>query len=233
MRLDKVLSHAGHGSRREAGLWIREGRVTVDGEAVRRPEASVEPLRQCVLLNGQDIGFAEHYYVMMHKPEDFVSSTDDPRERPVTELLDGRYRNMGLFPAGRLDKDATGLLLLTTDGALAHRLLSPSRHVDKEYLVTLEGTLAPNAVERFARGVELADGTVCRPAELSMLESGGARIVLREGKYHQIKRMVAACGAHVTSIHRVRMGTLCLDDELPCGQWRPLTPLELEKIRQF
>lgn len=233
MRLDKALTHAGHGSRRDTGRWIREGLVTVDGQAVRKPDASVDLSRQSVCLRGQDIDFAEHYYVMLHKPEGYVSSTDDPRDRPVTELLDERRRRLGLFPAGRLDKDATGLLLLTTDGALAHSLLAPSRHVEKEYLVTVAAPPAHNAVTRFAEGVVLADGTVCRPAGLCRLSDTEWRVVLREGKFHQIKRMMASCGACVTVIHRVRIGTLLLDSTLECGQWRALTDGEVESLRSI
>ena len=227
MRLDKAIVHAGHGSRREVQGWIRAGLVSAGGETIRKPDAAVDPLTQSVTLRGEDIGYAEHYHIMMHKPAGYVSSTEDPRERTVLELLDARRRRLPLFPAGRLDKDATGLLLLTTDGALAHRLLSPSRHVDKEYLVTVEGLLTPDMAARFAEGVRLVDGELCRPADLSILSSFAARVVLREGKYHQIKRMMAAMNLRVTSIHRLRMGALRLDEALEPGAWRGLTPEEV------
>lgn len=232
MRLDKAIAHAGHGSRRDAGAWIRDGLAAVGGAVIRRPEAAVDPLEQRVTLRGQDIEYAEQYTYMLHKPEGYVSSTDDPRERTVMELLDARRRRLGLFPAGRLDKDATGLLLLTTDGALAHRLLSPSRHVEKEYLVTVDAPLTPDMCEAFRRGVpilERGQSQICRPASLDILGPNIARVILREGKYHQIKRMMAALGPRVTAIHRVRMGGVRLDETLEPGQWRALTAAEVER----
>ena len=233
MRLDKAIAHAGHGSRREAALWIRDGLAAVDGVVTRGPEAAVEPLKQRVTLRGGDIDYAPHYHIMMNKPAGYISSTDDPREHTVMELLDDRRRRLGLFPVGRLDKDATGLLLLTTDGGLGHSLLSPARHVDKEYLVAVEGILTLGMVDRFTQGITLADGEVCRPASLELMTPHTGRVILREGKYHQIKRMMAALGAHVTAIHRVRMGSLHLDETLSSGQWRVLTDSERRSIYQY
>jgi 16S rRNA pseudouridine516 synthase len=193
----------------------------VGGEAVRRPEADVDPAKG-IALCGQDIDYAEHYYIMMNKPAGVVSATEDPRERTALDLLDARHRRLGLFPAGRLDKDATGLLLLTTDGAYAHRLLSPARHVEKEYIVSVLGVFTPEVKAAFAAGITLGNNETCLPAGLEILSPSTARIILREGKYHQIKRMTAALGLKTVGIHRVRMGALTLDETLSPGGWRRL-----------
>ena len=168
---------------------------------------------------------------MLHKPAGLVSATEDPREPTVLSLLPEHLRRIGLFPAGRLDKDTVGLLLLTNDGALAHALLAPKNHVDKVYLLRVEGILDGEDRRAFREGITLTDGYECLPADLECLGSGQGRVTLREGKYHQIKRMCAARGKPVTFLKRIAFGPLTLDESLEPGQWRPLTGEELEALR--
>lgn len=229
-RLDKRLAGTGKWSRKEARELIRAGRVTVDGGVLRAPEAKVGE-DASVAVDGAALGGGGPVYLMLNKPAGVVSSTDEPGERTVLELLGEEYRNIGLFPAGRLDKDTEGLLLLTNDGPLAHRLLSPRRHVDKVYYVEVDGVLDGEDVEAVRRGVALADGYVCLPAELKPLPGGAsAYITLHEGKYHQVKRMLAARGKPVTYLKRVSFGSLVLDEKLPKGGWRALTEGEKEGL---
>lgn len=184
-----------------------------------------------VTVDGALIGADRPVYLMLNKPAGVVSSTDEPGERTVLDLLGEEYQNLGLFPAGRLDKDTEGLLLLTNDGPLAHRLLSPRRHVDKVYYVEVDGVLDGDDVEAVRRGVTLGDGYQCLPGELELLSrKGAAYITLREGKYHQVKRMLASRGKPVTYLKRVRFGPLALDESLPKGAWRPLSDRELKGI---
>ena len=224
-RLDKRLASTGRWSRKEARELIRAGRARVDGQVCRLPEAKVAE-HAAVLVDGAFIGRAGPVYLMLNKPAGVVSSTDEPGERTVLDLLGEDYQNIGLFPAGRLDKDTEGLLLLTNDGPLAHRLLSPRHHVDKVYYVEVDGVLDERDVEAVRRGVLLGDGYECLPGDLELLSKNSAHITLREGKYHQVKRMLAARGKPVTYLKRVRFGPLELDESLPKGGWRPLTEKE-------
>lgn len=224
-RLDKRLAATGRWSRKEARELIRAGRVAVDGAPCRLPEAKVDGDAP-VLVDGAAIPAPGPVYLMLHKPAGVVSSTDEPGERTVLDLLGEEYRNIGLFPAGRLDKDTEGLLLLTNDGPLAHRLLSPRHHVDKVYYLEVDGALGQDDVLAVRAGMTLGDGTACLPADLELLSSNTAHITLREGKYHQVKRMMAALGKPVSYLKRVRFGPLALDAALPKGGWRPLTGAE-------
>ena len=229
-RLDKRLAATGKWSRKEARELIRAGRVQVDGAPCRAPEAKVDEAAP-VLVDGVPIGADRPVYLMLHKPAGVVSSTDEPGERTVLDLLGEEYQNIGLFPAGRLDKDTEGLLLLTNDGPLAHRLLSPRSHVDKVYYVEVDGRLDGDDVEAVRAGLTLGDGTVCLPAELELLADGrAAHITLREGKYHQVKRMLASRGKPVIYLKRIKFGPLTLDKDLPKGAWRALNQRELELI---
>lgn len=227
-RLDKLLSQAGYG-RREARELIRQGRVTVDGRVAAAPEVKCGPEAQ-VAVDGVTIarGFA---YIMLHKPAGVVSATRDDRERTVLDLLPEALRRRELFPVGRLDKDVTGLLLLTDDGALAHDLLSPRRHVDKVYEVTVAGTLTGSDQAALAAGLELGDGLKCLPARLELTERPDVgELTIREGKFHQVKRMMACLGKPVLQLRRVSMGPLTLDPALEPGQWRELTEPEREQL---
>ena len=226
MRLDKYLSQAGVASRKELRAMIKSGRVTVNGETCRSPEARIDGERAAVLVDGSPVKLPGTLVLMLHKPAGYVTSTADPRDPTVMELLPPEYA--GLLPVGRLDKDTEGLLLFTNDGALNHALTSPRHQVEKEYFAQIEGEIDETDVEAFRRGLRLRDGTRCLPAELYRTENG-CRVVVREGKYHQVRRMLAARGKPVTYLRREREGSLRLGS-LPLGEARLLTGEELELL---
>lgn len=229
-RLDKLLSGTGRWSRREVKALVKSGRVLVGGRLPAGPEEKISE-ESVVTVDGQRVFCKKYVYLMLHKPGGLVSSTEDPREPTIFGLLPPALRKVGLFPVGRLDKDTEGLLLLTNDGQTAHRLLSPGRHVDKVYYVETEGELTEQDREVFRTGMTLRDGTRCLPAEMETLAPFNRGLVtLREGKYHQIKRMLAARGKPVRYLKRISMGPLRLDPALPAGAWRPLTPEEEVQI---
>lgn len=231
-RLDKLLSGTGRWSRREGKELIRAGRVSANGRTARSGEEKYDRAGLDLRVDGEPVLAPAHFYLMLHKPAGLVSATEDPKQKTVLELLPAHLRRVGLFPAGRLDKDTEGLLLLTSDGALAHALLAPRRHVDKTYFVRVEGALDGEDVLAFAQGMTLGDGLVCLPAGLAPLAAPDEAIVtLREGKYHQIKRMLAARGKPVCYLKRLTMGPLTLDPALEKGAWRPLTESELAGLR--
>lgn len=220
MRLDKYLADAGVGTRKEVKEWIKRGLVTVNGVAVKDPGTHVAAEDE-VLYDGDPVANEEFVYLMLHKPPGVVSATEDAREKTVLDLIEAPHPK-GLFPVGRLDKDTVGLLLLTNDGALAHRLLSPKKHVEKTYFARVSGEVTAADVEAFSAGIELSD-FICLPAELVIVERDTALVTLREGKFHQIKRMFHACGKEVLYLKRLSMGPLTLDPALPEGSYRPLT----------
>ena len=219
IRLDKFLADRTPHSRAEVKKLLRAGAVLVDGKAVSDPACKIEPEVQEVCCSGKIIRSAEHTYLLLNKPEGVVSATEDRDHKTVIDLVPPEMRVKGLFPAGRLDADSTGLLLLTDDGELAHRMLSPKHHVPKYYLVQLACPFEPEYREKFASGLTLSDGTECLPAQIEPLDLSGnyALVCLHEGKYHQVKRMVAAVENHVLHLHRVGVGGLILPPELPLG----------------
>ena len=226
-RLDKIIASTGRWSRREVKGLIRQGRVLVDGLPPRSPEEKADPEQAEITGDGEALGYRRYTWVMLNKPAGYLSATEDGRGATVLDLLPQELQRRGLFPVGRLDKDTEGLLLLTNDGPLAHALLAPGRHVDKVYYVEVDGRLDQQDRRAFQAGVTLADGTVCQPADLTVLDPPSQGLVtLREGKYHQVKRMLAARGKPVTYLKRLSMGPLTLDPALPAGAWRPLTPEE-------
>ena len=230
-RLDKILANTGRWSRKEVRELVRAGRVTVNGVPVHSPEEKWDPAAEFA-VDGVSVSGERMVYLMLHKPAGLVSATEDPKQPTVLELLPDHLKRVGLFPAGRLDKDTEGLLLLTNDGVLAHRLLAPRRHVDKTYFVQVEGQLDEKDVEAFCTGMTLGDGLVCMPAGLEVLGQPDTAIVtLREGKYHQIKRMLASRGKPVRYLKRLTMGPLKLDPALKRGEWRPLTEEEMAALR--
>lgn len=230
-RLDKILANTGRWSRKEARLLIRAGRVQAAGQTARSPEEKYDPSADFA-VDGEALSGEPMVYLMLHKPAGLLSATEDPRQATVLDLLPEHLRRVGLFPVGRLDKDTEGLLLLTNDGPLAHRLLSPRHHVDKTYLVRCDGPLTAEDAAAFARGLTLEDGFTCLPAQLEPLaEPCEALVTIQEGKFHQIKRMTAACGKRVVYLKRLTMGPLKLDEGLSPGQWRPLTGEERKALR--
>lgn len=230
-RLDKLLAATGRWSRKEVKDLVRQGRVAVRGVVVARPEEKYD-LTDDIRVDGEPVCCQKCTYLMMNKPGGWLSATEDKRQQTVLDLLPEHYQKQGLFPVGRLDKDTEGLLLLTNDGELAHRLLAPKSHVDKVYLARVEGYVNQADVRAFAQGMTLDDGLQCMPAGLEPLEDGSSCLVtLREGKFHQVKRMLAYRGKPVLYLKRLSMGTLKLDEGLNCGQWRELTPQELEGLQ--
>lgn len=229
-RLDRLLSEAGLATRREAKALIRDGRVTVDGRPVRSPEQKADPALAAVALDGVPLPAPGHVYIMLHKPQGVLSATEDARAPTVLDLLPEVYRRRGVFPVGRLDKDTTGLLLLTDDGEFAHRVISPRGGVPKLYEATVKGEPAPEDAEAFAGGLTLSDGTRCLPARLELLGGGLVRVEVYEGRYHQVRRMLASRGFPVLQLRRVRIGALWLDATLMAGEYRLLEKDELSRI---
>jgi 16S rRNA pseudouridine516 synthase len=227
-RLDKRLSAAGY-SRKEAAVLIRAGRVKADSAVVTVPETK---LPGAAVLTVDGVPLREGFlYIMLHKSAGVVTSTEDPWERTVLDLLPEELRRRGVFPVGRLDKDVTGLVLLTDDGPLGHRLTSPRHHVDKVYQVTVDGVLTKEDEAALTAGLVLGDGLRCLPARLERTGRGNvALLTLREGKYHQVKRMMACLGKPVTALKRLAMGPLTLDERLKPGEWRLLTKEEVAKL---
>lgn len=230
-RLDKILSGTGRWSRREVKDLVKAGRVTADGTVVRRPEEKFDRAATVLAVDGEPVDGEKYVYLMLHKPGGVLSATEDPKQPTVLDLLPPHLRRVGLFPVGRLDKDTEGLLLLTNDGPLGHRLLAPKKHVDKVYFVRVDGKLDQEDSAAFRAGMTLGDGLQCLPAELEVLESPDTGLVtLREGKYHQVKRMLAARGKPVIYLKRLSMGPIALDQDLAPGAWRPLTEAEREAL---
>ena len=234
MRLDKLLAHLNCGSRKEVQAMIRAGRVQVNGAVERDPAAKVDSDTAQVILDGQTQHYQAQWYYMLNKPAGVITASRDARHATVLELFPEEMRR-GLFAVGRLDKDTEGLLIVTDDGALSHALMSPTRHVYKVYEAVVEGELLPDAEARFAKGLTLKDGTVCLPARLERLPDDvvqRVRVTLREGKYHQVKRMIAAVGGVVVQLRRVQLGGLRLDSGLAAGEFRALTDEELTLLQQ-
>ena len=226
-RLDKIIASTGRYSRREVKTLVREGRVLVDGRIAASAEDKCDPLTARISVNGEELFYREHTYVMLHKPAGVLSATEDGRGETVLDLLAPEYRKIGLFPVGRLDKDTTGLLLVTDDGDYVHRVITPKKHVPKVYFARTDGQPTDADAERFTQGVVLGDGTQCLPARLERLpEQGGCRVTVYEGKYHMVKRMLAGCGTPVLQLHRLSIGALTLDPALSPGAYRELSPEE-------
>ncbi len=229
-RLDKLLSDSGLYSRSEARALIRAGRVQVGGAAVRQPDAKFDPAASAITVDGSGICCEKTRFLMLCKPAGVLSATEDARQQTVLDLLPPEYQKLGLFPVGRLDKDTTGLLLLTNDGDFAHRVISPKKHVPKVYRAQVEGVLTDEDAAAFAQGIVLADGTQCLPAKLEVLSPNLGRVTVYEGKYHQVKRMFAARGKPVTALHRLSIGGLALDEALRPGECRELSSEELAAV---
>ena len=214
---------------------LKAGRVTVNGKKEKSAKLQINEEKDEIRFDGQVLEYEEFVYYMMNKPQGVISATEDSKHRTVLDLLDDIARTKEVFPVGRLDIDTHGLLLLTNDGQLAHALLSPKRHVDKTYLAQVEGIMSQEDVETFAKGIPLKDFT-CQPAKLEIVSLDSVknqslvRVTIAEGKFHQVKRMVAYCGKEVVDLQRLTMGTLALDENLERGEWRRLTKEELEEL---
>ncbi|RPF55298.1 pseudouridine synthase [Aquisalibacillus elongatus] len=234
MRLDKTLANQGYGSRKDVKKLIKKGKVTIDGKVIRDSSFQVNPKESEIVINGQTLEYRDYIYIMMNKPKGVISATRDDHEKTVTDLLDEKYEPFSLFPAGRLDKDTVGLVLLTNDGDLSHRLLSPRHHVEKLYEAEISGRVTEDDVKAFCEGVQIDDEYVTKPAELTILESGDdsiVRIKISEGKFHQIRRMFAARGHRVEELKRLKMGSLVLDEALELGEYRELTEDEIKALQ--
>lgn len=229
-RLDKVLAGTGRWSRREVKLLVRQGLVRLNGTAAVSAEEKCDPETAVITVNGETVVLRRFTYVLLHKPGGVLTATEDRRQETVMELLPQELRRVGLAPVGRLDKDTEGLLLLTNDGELTHRLLSPKYHVDKRYFARVDGHLTAAHAEAFAKGMTLGDGLKCLPARLEILPDNGCIVTVREGKFHQVKRMLASCGAPVVYLKRLSMGPLVLGDELGRGEHRMLRDEEVAAL---
>ncbi len=233
MRLDKYLCETGFGTRSQVKDLLKKGQVMVNGEVVKKPELKINETTDQILCQGKKASYQKNIYLMLHKPAGVVSATEDNREKTVLDLVRPGDRKNGLFPVGRLDKDTEGLLLLTDDGELAHRLLSPKKHVDKTYYAKIDGQVTEEHVKQFREGLDIGDEKKTLPAVLTILLSGPVseiEVTIHEGRFHQIKRMFEAVGCKVTYLKRLSMGSLVLDETLSPEEYRPLTEAELEGL---
>lgn len=233
IRLDKYLADMGIGTRTEVKKFIRSGRIQIDGRTERKPEAKVNTSSQQITFDNTLVVYQEYEYYMLNKPAGVVSATTDKKEKTVLDLLTVQKRK-DLFPVGRLDKDTEGLLLITNDGALAHRLLAPGKHVDKVYFARVEGEVTEADVHAFSQGLDIGDPELTLPAKLEIQSSGTTvseiLLTIQEGRFHQVKRMFEAVGKKVIYLKRLSMGTLCLDETLPKGAFRALTEQEIKEL---
>ena len=228
-RLDKFLCDSGAGTRSQVKAILKAGRVTVDGKPERDNGRKIDPEVQVILLDGEPLGGKRRVVLMLNKPTGFVTATEDAKERTVMELIPAQYKHLELKPVGRLDKATEGLLLFTNDGDLLHRLISPKKEVPKVYYARHEGSAVQEDVLAFAEGLTLRDGTRCLPATLEPLGAGESRITVCEGKYHQVRRMMASRGMTVVYLERQQEGALTLGD-LPRGAVRELTEVEIVQL---
>lgn len=232
LRLDKYLADMGIGTRSEVKKAISKGLVKMNGAVIRRPETKIDTDTDEVLYQDVPVAYAQYEYYLLNKPAGVISASEDKREKTVVDLI-GEKQRKDLFPVGRLDRDTEGLLLITNDGALAHRLLAPNHHVDKTYYAKIRGKVTEEDVRLFQKGVDIGEEKLTLPAELKILvsdEESEIELTIREGKFHQVKRMFLAVGKEVTYLKRLRMGNLALDDSLQLGEYRKLTEKELKEL---
>ena len=230
IRLDKLLAHSGYGSRKEVKELIRKGQVSVNEVVIKDDDFKVDEVNDEVIVEGIIVDYQKLIYIMMNKPDGVLSATYDPKDPIVLDLIEDTPTR-GLFPVGRLDKDSEGLLLITNDGKLAHELLSPKKHVDKVYYIEYEGELVSDVKERFKEGIILEDNYKCLPASIELLNDNKAYVTISEGKFHQVKRMINMCNGEVTYLKRIKFGPLELDNSLKEGEYRFLSNLELESLK--
>lgn len=233
IRLDKYLADMGLGTRTEVKKDIKKGRISVNQEIIKSPEYKIDIQTDVVLADGKEIAYEKMVYYMLNKPQGVVSATEDRRDRTVLELIQEKKRK-DLFPVGRLDKDTEGLLLITNDGELAHNLLAPKKHVDKKYFVRLKNALSEENRKHLEEGVDIGEDKLTMPSQVFLLneEKNEFEIIIREGKFHQIKRMFHAVGNEVVFLKRLSMGSLVLDENLLPGEYRLLTPEEIVRLKE-
>ena len=229
MRLDKFLVHMGIGSRKDVKNLVKRKLVSVNGTIAKSSDVKVDENHDEILVDGQRIIYQEYYYLMLHKPAGYLSTTEDRNAPTVLDLIDG-YEHVNLFPVGRLDKDTEGLLILSDDGIMAHEILSPKHHIDKEYYVEVSDELKEELIETFKKPMDLGDFTTM-PATLKIIDSHSAYIIIHEGKFHQIKRMFEKVNNKVTYLKRIRMGKIHLDPDLKIGDYRELTKEEIDLLK--
>lgn len=231
MRIDKFISEQAGVSRSDAKTMLKKGQVLINGSIVKSADAKLDPEKDIVTIGGKEVSYRKFMYIMLNKPDGVVCATRDSLSSTVMELLPPELIRKGLFPAGRLDKDTEGFVFITDDGALAHKMLSPKNHVEKEYIVTLEKPAEKHYEELFASGMTIDGDEECLPAKLIFTDNPQiVRLILHEGKYHQVKRMMEAAGNRVTHLKRIRMGGIKLDPALSTGQCREITASELENL---
>ena len=227
MRLDKFLSNMGKATRSECARLAKSGKITVNGTPVKKCDIHIDPEKDCIVFCGTPVIYKKYTYIMLNKPEGYVSATDDEREKTVLDLLPDEERRLGLFPCGRLDKNTLGLVILTNDGDSAHRLLSPKHHVDKIYKFECKLPLSQDDVSLLESGVDIG-GYNTKPCKITLSQPTCGEITLTEGKYHQIKRMLEAVNNKITYLERISFGGISLDPTLDRGMWRHLTENELK-----
>ncbi len=231
IRLDKYLSDSGKGTRSEVKKIIKSGLITVNNTVIKDSSVKIDPLNDIIKFKNNIVNYSKYIYIMLNKPRGVISATEDKSCKTVIDILPDKYKNKGLFPIGRLDKDTLGLLLLSNDGEFAHNTLSPKKHIQKTYYAEFEGSLPDDAVNQFSKGIELKD-FVCKGAELNILSESSAIVKISEGKYHQVKRMFKALGCNITYLKRTAFGEIELDNSLKEGECRKLNENEMKYIKQ-
>ena len=231
LRIDKILSNLGYGSRAELKVYCKKGMVKVNDKVISNPGTQVDTDVDKIEFNNEVVNYREFVYIMMNKPDGYLSATFDKRDPIVLDLIDSSYLAFEPFPVGRLDKNTTGLMIITDDGKFAHNILAPKKHVSKKYEVIIDIPVTKEMKKGFEEGIELIDGK-CKSSSLIITGKYTAEVTLTEGRYHQIKRMFGCYGAKVTKLHRTQMGKLKLPKDLEVGKARELTPEEMEKLCQ-
>ncbi len=233
-RIDKVLANLGYGSRKDIKKFCKDGLVKIDGEIIKDSSVHINPEDSEIIIGNEVVNYREFVYIMMNKPQEVISATEDMKDKTVIDLLDTEYNSFNVFPVGRLDKNTEGLLLLTNDGQLAHQLLSPKKQVPKTYYAKVKGTVTEEDIHKFKEGVFIDEEYKTLPAELKILKSGKIseiELTIYEGKFHQVKRMFKTVGKAVIYLKRLSMGTLKLDNSLDLGEYRELTEEELKQLK--
>lgn len=230
-RIDKIIASQGGYSRSEVKKLIQQKKIKVNGEIITSPNIKIDTANAKILIDNEALTIKEHIYLMLNKPEGYVSATKDGKDKTVLDLVPDEYKSREVFPAGRLDKNTTGLMIITDDGQMAHNILAPKKHISKKYEVTIDIPVTEEMRNGFKDGVDLIDGK-CKSSDMVITGQYTAEVILTEGRYHQIKRMFGCYGAKVTKLHRTQMGKLELPKDLAPGKTRELTPEELEKLCQ-